>query len=64
MAAAGAISTHRGYGGGQRAGLQDVVRTGLRAAFSLLLAVIVLVSFQRARKVRAALDEIENRRRS
>ena len=30
----------------------------------LLLALIVLVSFQRARKVRAALDEIENRRRS
>jgi heme exporter protein D len=30
----------------------------------LLLAVIVLVSFRRARKVRAALDEIENRRSS
>ena len=28
----------------------------------VLLSVIVLVSFCRARKVRAALDEIENRR--
>jgi heme exporter protein D len=28
----------------------------------VLLAVVVLVSFRRARKVKAALDEIENRR--
>lgn len=30
----------------------------------VLLVVIVLISFRRARKVRAALDEIENRRSS
>ena len=42
MAVAGMISTHRGYGGGSRASLQDIVRTGLRAALSLLLIVIVL----------------------
>ncbi len=28
----------------------------------VLLAVVVLVSFRRARKVKAALDDIENRR--
>jgi tripartite ATP-independent transporter DctM subunit len=42
MAVGGMISRRRGYGGGKRAGLMDVLRTGARAALSLLLVVIVL----------------------
>ena len=42
MAVAGMISMDRNYGGGQRASLRDVVRTGAQALLSLLLIVIVL----------------------
>jgi len=42
MVVAGIISVRRGYGGGRRYGLRDVVRTGARALLSLLLVVIVL----------------------